>query len=547
MSGRYGASSGSSSSDVDADPLQEVAGGAVEVGAGRVVLAGLLDQAAGEQRAHHAVDVDAADRRDPGPRDRLLVGDHGQRLQRRLGEPRLLAVEDEPLDDRGELLAGVVAPAAGDVAQLEAAALLVVLLGERLQRRGDLVDRVADGGGQRDGVQRLVGDHQHRLERGAQRGDGYVDQGLLASRRPRSLVGHLCSPGSVWARARSARLGRRAVELVGDQVVDVGVVVAGPPDGQLAQRRRPGRRRPRPRGTARAARGTAPPSSACPASRRTAPGTSSCRCGAAGRRPARPARARSTLAAWMWCRRDLEHRLGLERLGGERGELLEPDADQHLGQQPGEPLLQADRPRVPPRLPRQPPSSTRGDLLEGAVLQQPGEEQVARLEQREVLLVLDVALRQQPGGLEVEQGRGDEQERRGLLEVPLVACGRAPALTWAMNSSVTRDSATSVMSSLCLEIRLSSRSKGPSKLSSRTSKRRLGPASRRLARRVDVGTVIPRSAVGPGRCRRRAASKSASTSATASRTSRPRSTARPCWRRSASRACSMSSSSSEVT
>ena len=74
--------------------------------------------------------------------------------------------------------------------------------------------------------------------------------------------------------------------------------------------------------------------------------------------------------------------------------------------------------RVPPRLRRQPLLEHAGDLLERPVLQQPGEEQVARLEQREVLLVLDVALRQQPGGLEVEQGRGDQQERRGLLEVP---------------------------------------------------------------------------------------------------------------------------------
>src|ERR671920_1179823 len=43
------------------------------------------------------------------------------------------------------------------------------------------------------------------------------------------------------------------------------------------------------------------------------------------------------------------------------------------------------------------------------------------------------------------------------------------------------------------------------------------------------------------------ASKSASTIAMASRTSRPRSTASPCERRSTSRACSRSSSSSEVT
>ena len=37
--------------------------------------------------------VDPAHRRHPGPGHRLAVGDHGQRLQRRLGQPGLLAVE----------------------------------------------------------------------------------------------------------------------------------------------------------------------------------------------------------------------------------------------------------------------------------------------------------------------------------------------------------------------------------------------------------------------------------------------------------------------
>ena len=60
-----------------------------------------------------------------------------------------------------------------------------------------------------------------------------------------------------------------------------------------------------------------------------------------------------------------------------------------------------------------------GRQLVGAVLQQPGEQQVARLEQREVLLVLDLGRRQQPGGLEVEQGRRDDQELGRLAEVPL--------------------------------------------------------------------------------------------------------------------------------
>ena len=39
-----------------------------------------------------------AEIRDSG--DRLLVGDHGECLQRRLGQPRRLPVEDEPLDVR---------------------------------------------------------------------------------------------------------------------------------------------------------------------------------------------------------------------------------------------------------------------------------------------------------------------------------------------------------------------------------------------------------------------------------------------------------------
>ena len=60
-------------------------------------------------------------------------------------------------------------------------------------------------------------------------------------------------------------------------------------------------------------------------------------------------------------------------------------------------------------------------MLVRAVLQQPGEQQVAHLEQRQVLVVLDLPGRQQPGGLEVEQGGGDHQKRGGLLQVQLRA------------------------------------------------------------------------------------------------------------------------------
>ena len=44
-----------------------------------------------------------------------------------------------------------------------------------------------------------------------------------------------------------------------------------------------------------------------------------------------------------------------------------------------------------------------GDLLERAVLEQPGKQQVTGFEEGQVLLVLDVALRKQPGRLQVQQ------------------------------------------------------------------------------------------------------------------------------------------------
>src|SRR6516164_8674152 len=113
-----------------AQPLQEVPGGPVQDRAGLGVGARLLDQAAQHQRAHHAVAVDAAHGRDAGPADRLPVGHHGQGLQRRLGETDLLPVAHEPLDQRGAVLAGIEPPAPRNLAQVEAAALRQVFLGQ---------------------------------------------------------------------------------------------------------------------------------------------------------------------------------------------------------------------------------------------------------------------------------------------------------------------------------------------------------------------------------------------------------------------------------
>src|SRR5580700_8233465 len=67
-----------------AQPFQEVAGGAVQDGGGLRVRAGLLDQAAQRQRAHDAVAVDPAHGRDPGPAHRLAVGYDREGLKRRL-------------------------------------------------------------------------------------------------------------------------------------------------------------------------------------------------------------------------------------------------------------------------------------------------------------------------------------------------------------------------------------------------------------------------------------------------------------------------------
>ena len=63
------------------------------------------------------------------------------------------------------------------------------------------------------------------------------------------------------------------------------------------------------------------------------------------------------------------------------------------------------------------------EVLEGAVLQEPGEEHVPGLDEGEVLVVLRPPLWQQPGGLEVEQGRGDEEELGGLVQVPAAVGG----------------------------------------------------------------------------------------------------------------------------
>ena len=103
------------------------------------------------------------------------------------------------------------------------------------------------------------------------------------------------------------------------------------------------------------------------------------------------------------------------------GERCGVDAEHHLGQQVGEAVLQRHRPRIAAQRGGLQLGEHLGDVLERPVLQQPGEQQVAHLQQREVLLVVHLAGRQQPGRLEVEQRRGDHQERGRLVELQLPA------------------------------------------------------------------------------------------------------------------------------
>ena len=53
-------------------------------------------------------------------------------------------------------------------------------------------------------------------------------------------------------------------------------------------------------------------------------------------------------------------------------------------------------------------------------MQQPGKKQVPGLQERYVFIVLDFARGEQPGGLQVQEGGGDDEELAGLVEGPLL-------------------------------------------------------------------------------------------------------------------------------
>src|SRR5580658_9244882 len=217
-----------------AQPFQEVARGAVQDGSGLRVRASLLDQAAQRQRTHDAVAVDPADRRDPGPAHRLAVGDDRERLKRRLGEANLLAVSNETLDERGAILTGVEAPAAGYLAQVKATARGGVFLGEFGQRGRYLVPRVLEHLRKDHGRHGFVGHQQDGLQARPQPGARPGRFALLALLALLGLLGVMAVLG--------LRVGfaghRRSVVAFGQLIVAISVLIvrAGPCHVELAQR-----------------------------------------------------------------------------------------------------------------------------------------------------------------------------------------------------------------------------------------------------------------------------------------------------------------------
>ena len=124
--------------------------------------AGLLDQAALDQRGRRRLRRDAADARDLGPRDRLQVGDDRQRLGLRGRQARRARAGEQP--PRGLLGVGVRAerPAAGELAQHEPAT--VERDRQRAQPRGDLVLLDAQRVGELLDRDRVGREEQQRLE-----------------------------------------------------------------------------------------------------------------------------------------------------------------------------------------------------------------------------------------------------------------------------------------------------------------------------------------------------------------------------------------------
>ena len=122
-----------------------------------------------QQGADHPVDVHPAHRGDPRAGDRLPVGDHRQGLQRGAGELGPLAVEQQPLHERGVHIAGVhSAIPAPTSPQVDPATAVGVAVAQPVQRLDHPGHRLTQRAGQHVLARRAVDDQQQRLQRGVE-------------------------------------------------------------------------------------------------------------------------------------------------------------------------------------------------------------------------------------------------------------------------------------------------------------------------------------------------------------------------------------------
>ncbi len=132
---------------------------------GTRVAAHLGHVTAGREGTQHTIWIDAADACDLGPRQGLLVGDDRQRLECGPAHTGPLAVEQETLDVGRQVGMALVAPATGNLHQLEAVARCCIggrqFAAQLLDERHRLLEQL----GELLGGNRLDGHHHDGLDR----------------------------------------------------------------------------------------------------------------------------------------------------------------------------------------------------------------------------------------------------------------------------------------------------------------------------------------------------------------------------------------------
>ena len=298
MSGSSGPSDGQVREIREAQPVEEQLGGPVEDAAGVRVGAVLGDQAPRRQRADHAVDVDAANGRDPRARDRLPVRDDGQRLQCRLRQPT----------GRRRPARSARRPARTGPGCRTAS--------RRRRTRSSIPDAAAvyrAASARSSSCTRSVGWPTAAASADSATGASTTSKHGL-QRADQVVIGH---------RPSDRQRVRRVVSPVLLDVAEHGrAAVVGPrADGATPSSARstcpgvrPGRRRRRTPGTGAATQGSARRCEACRRSRRPARRMWPRRAPAAGRAPPRCARPPTPAAAWMWSRLNGRRRRRREHL-----------------------------------------------------------------------------------------------------------------------------------------------------------------------------------------------------------------------------------------